>query len=215
MSSSKRLYSFFNQPLGIWLLSSIMLGLLGLSYEIYKSEKDLTQQRLILLSEIRHRLSYFELASEIKNVSCSEAVNLYQNTKLIDQKHSNQLQEFFRLLMKNTAQAYLFSEYSMESMNSLIIKYEINLNRSLAKNYIERESMPIEDIHKSLSFINYLLNTKDLPSDKKDTVSGLYLMDYKEITNYFQYAYARYYLGGQYDTEELDCKDKMLGNIPT
>ena len=186
---------------------------------IYKSEKDLTLKRLILLSEIRYRLNYFELASEIKNVSCREAVNLYQNTKLIAKKHSNQLHEFFQLFMRNNAQAYLFSEFSMESMNSLIIKYEINLNRSLAKNYIERERMPIEDIHKSLSFVNYLLNSREpdseIESEIEDVDSGIYLLTYKEIINYFQYAYARYYLGGQYDDEELDCKDKMLGNIPT
>lgn len=207
-----RLNTFFNKPLGIWLLSSAVLGVFGLSYDMYRSEKELTMQRLSLISEIQHRLGYIELKSGVPNISCTEATEMYQNDGLISEELRTQLFSFVKSLFNNQNKTYLFSRYSAESTNALIIEYEINLNRSIAKRFLERKEMPVEKLHKGLAFDYYLVNSGDMgESDEID--SKMYLISYKEITNYFQYAYAEYYLNGYFEESELDCSEKMLGNI--
>jgi len=202
-----KIFAFINEPIGLWLLSTVAVGLLGFSYDLYQQEKELALERLKLGNEIQYRIDFATEKVKLKPMSCEE---LIAQKKVIssNKEVSEQFRRFIEQILAKEKFDYLFKEFSDESTFALVSKFEININRTKFRWAVERTKMPIDDVENSLALAHQFLQ-----GDQDAGTALTYLYGYTVLTNYFFREHARHYFKSDLDKKELDCGYRFVGNI--
>lgn len=201
-----KIYAFINEPIGLWLLSTVAVGLLGFSYDLYQQERELALERLKLSNEIQYRMDFANEKVKLKPMNCEE---LIAQKKVIssDKEAANQFHNFIVEIFVKEKIDHLFREFSEESTFALVSKFEININRTKFRWVVERSEMPIDDVVNGLALAHRFLQ-----GDQDTVTARTYLFGYTVLTNYFSREHGRHYFKNGPDNKELDCGYRFVGN---
>ena len=202
------LFDLLNKPIGLWLLSTIAVGSIGFSYELYKREQELSLERLSMANELSYRMDIAEKQTGILVFDCSKLIAL-KRTVDNDFEQGKKFRQFAFRMWKKDPEDYLFRENANTSTFALISRYEINLNRSYFRRLIERRTMPIEDVILSLMLAHLLTDE----SDKGEPILDLY--SYVVTRNFFDREVQKHYHRNKNgpDKSEWDCGERWNGNL--
>ena len=189
------------------MLSTIAVGSIGFSYDLYKKEQELSLERISIANELTYRIEIFEKQAKIPVFDCAKLIAL-KSTIDGDAVQAKKFRQFVSKVWEKDPGDSLFEENSNVRTFALISRYEINLNRSYFRRFIERPTMPIEEVIQSLRFAAILF---DAESEK--TVPMVDLYAYVVMTNFFYREVSKHYHKQGLDESKLDCGERWLGNI--
>jgi hypothetical protein len=133
-----RVYNFFNSPFGLWLLSTIFIGLITFSYENWRQftksryEKDLQVNNLEI--EINRRIYIFN--KELNELSKMDTLTEMEKE---DIKYPKKLETAIRKI--NNKNCYVFEQFRKRKLSSLLYELYVLLpteNKSIAEDAFEK-----------------------------------------------------------------------------
>jgi hypothetical protein len=133
-------------------------------------------------------------------------LELHQQTE--DIVVARKLHKLVESILKKNSVEHLLNEYSKDSIIVLLTRYEININRSNFRWLVERPLMPIEDV---MSHLRLAYTFSSYPADGATAIVDLYTFTF--LSNYFNYENSKRYHKNPLGPEDLDCGERMLGNI--